>query len=142
MHNEEPHVVDDWLFHVSPSVNRDRIFSEGLRTDARPNRGLLGAPEARGGIYVCVDLDEARWIADHLSPKRIRVDIWRFRTESATLVSSDHGFLMSVSSIPREHIELVETRQRSPFQIRGRLERVVNALAVTLERLSGGLKSR
>jgi hypothetical protein len=72
------------------------------------------------GVFVCVDLEEAQWLVDHVNPRRVPVDIWRFASTGVRLLPSDHGFLYSPDAIGPSRIELIEAARLPPVpRLRG-----------------------
>jgi hypothetical protein len=93
---------------------------------------MLGtAPPDAPGIFVCVDREEAEWIADNLNAARVLVDIWRFPSGGIRLVPSDHGFLAATTTVEPSQLELIEADRMPPVSA---LTRVLRALRKKLAR--------
>jgi hypothetical protein len=107
-----------WMFHASPAENRDSIARHGLDWSRMTGSGIAGssAPEWPG-VFLCSDLDSARWFAT--MPGQARADIWRVRVDGIWLEGDpgasgggDDDWMIAPEPIPPTQLSLHEREVR------------------------------
>lgn len=104
----------DCVYHVTATSNRESIKQHGLdwmRMGGAPGLASNELVPERAGIFVCRDIQEARWFA-RFAERRFSVDIWSIRSEGLMLEESEDGFLFCSRPIAPDRLELVDTVER------------------------------
>jgi len=110
---------EGWMFHASPSVNRESIARHGLDWRRMTATGVAGNTEPEWqGVFLCADLESARWFAQMARPGP--ADIWRVRADGLWLEGDpaasgggDDAWMIAPEPIPARDVALYERDARS-----------------------------